>query len=139
MTSTLSKFTFSDNFLDVNMEYAPVTRSMVRFTSNNQTITVLQPAAGEGPVRIDSLTLSLYTNSYGYGFQLYVKNTDTNHITYLIRNMFVAENTVVTLIDKSNPLWLNDDNMVLMAYIQSVQTGATEFPTISFSSTKFEK
>ena len=138
MTSTLNKFTFSDNFLDVNMEYAPVTRSMVRFTGNNQTITVLQPEAGEGPVRIDSLTLSL-TNSYAYGFQLYVKNTDTNHITYLIRNMFVAEDTVVTLIDKSNPLWLNDDNMILMAYIQSVQQFATYFPTISFSSTKFEK
>ena len=139
MTSTLNKFTFSDNFLDVKMEYAPVTRSMVRFTGNNQTITVLQPAAGEGPVRIDNLTLSMVNDSYAYGFQLYVKNTDTNHITYLIRNMFVAENTAVTLIDKSNPLWLNDDNMILMAYIQSVEQFATAFPTISFSSTKFEK
>jgi hypothetical protein len=138
MTVTLNKFTFDDNFLDVNMDYAPVTRSMARFTSSNQIVTIVQPTAGGGPVRMDNLTVSVL-GSYGFGFDLYVKNTDTDHITYLYKAMFITENSVVTLIDKSNPLWLNDDNMILQAKLQSIQSNTTIYPTVSYSFTKFEK
>lgn len=137
MSVTLSKFTFPDNLLDP-FEFNDVTRVKREFTTTSaQTITVLEPLENNGVWRIDSLTVTVGDDNYAYGFSLRIENTTTNHETYIIRNRFCPENSVATLIDKSNPLWINDTNMKLKASISSQGSSGTDKCRISYSASYF--